>query len=143
MLPVFLDMTGRLAVDIRWVLVFGKVRIFECHPTDFRGVDAVIISKETAALLRGEYGATPAPVNPDLQKRVLNGKAVISSRPADHLEPEMDRLRERLRQIAAEKNLALGPTFAEDVLTYALFPDVGLRFLENRGNPAAFEPRPD
>jgi oxaloacetate decarboxylase (Na+ extruding) subunit alpha len=102
-----------------------------------------IISKETAALLRGEYGATPAPVNPDLQKRVLNGKAVISSRPADHLEPEMDRLRERLRQIAGEKNLALGPTFAEDVLTYALFPDVGLRFLENRGNPAAFEPRPD
>src|SRR2546425_6415224 len=101
-----------------------------------------IISKETAALLRGEYGATPAPVNPELQKRVLNGKAVISSRPADELEPEMNRLTERLRQIAQEKNLPLGERFAEDVLTYALFPDAGLRFLENRGNPAAFEPRP-
>ena len=100
-----------------------------------------IISKETAALLRGEYGATPARVNPELQKRVLNGKAMISGRPADHLEPEMERLRERLRQIAWEKNLSLAETFAEDVLTYALFPDAGLRFLENRGNPAAFEPR--
>ena len=101
-----------------------------------------IISKEAAALLRGEYGATPAPVNPELQKRVLNGKAVISGRPADDLEPEMNRLTERLRKIAQEKNLPLGERFAEDVLTYALFPDAGLRFLENRGNPAAFEPRP-
>src|SRR2546425_883817 len=101
-----------------------------------------IVSKETAALLRGEYGATPAPVNAELQKRVLNAKALITDRPADHLEPEMNRLTERLRQIAQEKNLPLGERFAEDVLTYALFPDAGLRFLENRGNPAAFEPRP-
>jgi oxaloacetate decarboxylase (Na+ extruding) subunit alpha len=101
-----------------------------------------IISKETAALLRGEYGATPAPVNPELQKRVLNGKAPINGRPADRLEPEMKRLGERLRQIAREKNLTLAERFTEDVLTYALFPDAGLRFLENRGNPSAFEPRP-
>src|SRR5438105_9548786 len=76
-----------------------------------------IISKETAALLRGEYGVTPAPVNPELQKRALNGKAMITRRPADHLEPEMERLRARLRQIAQEKNLSLTGTFAEDVLT--------------------------
>ena len=96
-----------------------------------------VISKEAAALLRGEYGATPAPVNADLQKRVLNGKAPLSGRPADHLEPEMERLKERLTQISQEKNLGLGETFAEDVLTYALFPDVGLRFLENRTRAAA------
>jgi oxaloacetate decarboxylase (Na+ extruding) subunit alpha len=101
-----------------------------------------IISKETGALLRGEYGATPAPVNPELQRRVLNGKAPVNGRPADHLEPEMKQLGERLRQIAQEKNLTLSEKFAEDVLTFALFPDAGLRFLENRGNPSAFEPRP-
>src|SRR2546427_12168303 len=99
-----------------------------------------IISKETAALLRGEYGATPAPVNAELQSRVLGGQPGISCRPADRLEPEMERLQERLRQIAQDKNLSLADTFVEDVLTYALFSDAGLRFLENRGNPAAFEP---
>jgi len=84
-----------------------------------------IISKETAALLRGEYGATPAPVNPELQKRVLNWKAAITTRPADHLEAEMKRLEEDLR-------LKLPGASIEDVLTYALFPDAGLKFLESR-----------
>src|SRR5947199_2229251 len=95
-----------------------------------------IISKETAALLRGEYGATPAPVNAELQSRVLGGQPGISCRPADRREPEMGRLQERLRQIAQDKNLSLSDTFVEDVLTFALFADAGLRFLENRGNPA-------
>src|SRR5947208_7846173 len=44
-----------------------------------------IISKEAAALLRGEYGRTPAPVNAELQKRMLNGKTAVTGRPADHL----------------------------------------------------------
>jgi oxaloacetate decarboxylase alpha subunit len=101
-----------------------------------------IISKEAAALLRGEYGATPAPVNAALQKRVLNGKPAMNSRPADFLEPEMERLTGQLRQIAQEKKFKLSETVIEDVLTYAVFPDAGLRFLENRGNPAAFEPVP-
>jgi len=100
-----------------------------------------IISKEAAALLRGEYGRTPAPVNAELQKRVLNGKTAVTGRPADHLEPEMERLKDRLSQIGREKNLHLAQTFAEDVLTYALFPDVGLRFLETRGNAEALEPQ--
>ena len=100
-----------------------------------------IISKEAAALLRGEYGRTPAPVNAELQKRVLNGKTAVTGRPADHLEPEMERLKDRLSQISREKNLHLAQTFAEDVLTYALFPDVGLRFLETRGDAEALEPQ--
>src|SRR2546422_1828254 len=102
-----------------------------------------IISKEAAALLRGEYGATPAPVNTDLQKKVLNGKAAITCRPADLLEPEMQRLQEKLQVLAREKNFNLAENLIEDVLTYALFPDAGLKFLENRGNPAAFEPVPN
>ena len=101
-----------------------------------------IVSKETAALLRGEYGATPAPVNAELQRKVLGGKAAIACRPADLLEPEMERLKVKLEHIAKEKNLNLSDTLIEDVLTYALFPDVGMRFLENRKNPAAFEPVP-
>src|SRR5215510_11797874 len=76
-----------------------------------------IISKEAAALLRGEYGATPAPVNPELQKRVLNGKSAISCRPADYLEPEIERLTGQLRKIAQEKNLSLAEGGIEDVLT--------------------------
>ena len=102
-----------------------------------------IISKEAAALLRGEYGATPAPVNTDLQKKVLNGKAAITCRPADLLEPEIQRLQEKLQVLAREKNFNLAENLIEDVLTYALFPDAGLKFLENRGNPAAFEPVPN
>ena len=93
-----------------------------------------IISKETAALLRGEYGATPAPVNPELQKRALHGKAVISCRPADTLEPELEKLQERLLQIAQEKNIRLAERLIDDVLIFALFADAGLQFLEKRAS---------
>ena len=99
-----------------------------------------VISKETAALLRGEYGATPAPVNAELRENVLKGKQPILCRPADLLDPEMQRLNEKLRVIAQEKGLHLAENHVEDVLTYALFPDAGLKFLENRHNPSAFEP---
>jgi len=103
------------------------------------------ISKETAGVLRGEYGATPAPVNTALQERVLAGDAVITGRPADLLAPEFDRLEAELSTLAKDKGITLRPgeQAVDDVLTYALFPQVGLRFLENRGNPGAFEPAPD
>ncbi len=102
------------------------------------------ISRETAGVLKGEYGATPAPVNAELQLRVLEGKPAITCRPADLLEPEMDKLTDELRILAGEKSIALTPGEGEidDVLTYALFPQIGLKFLENRGDPSAFEPVP-
>ncbi len=100
------------------------------------------ITKETAGVLKGEYGAAPAPFNAALQARVLDGGEAITCRPADLLEPEMDRLTEELRELAAEKGIQLGANEIDDVLTYALFPQIGLKFLENRGNPAAFEPVP-
>ena len=102
------------------------------------------ISKETAGVLKGEYGATPAPVNAELQARVLEGGQPVTGRPADQLQPELDVLTEELRQLASEKNIALttGEGEIDDVLTYALFPQIGLKFLENRGNPDAFEPAP-
>ncbi|CEA06228.1 pyruvate carboxylase subunit B [Pseudomonas saudimassiliensis] len=100
------------------------------------------ITKETAGVLKGEYGAAPAPFNTELQARVLAGAEAITCRPADLLEPELDRLTIELRNLAAEKGIKLAEHDIDDVLTYALFPQIGLKFLENRGNPAAFEPVP-
>jgi oxaloacetate decarboxylase alpha subunit len=100
------------------------------------------ISKETAGVLKGEYGAAPAPVNAELQARVLEGKEAITCRPADLLDPELDKLTAELREVAAEKGIKLAADEIDDVLTYALFPQIGLKFLENRGNPEAFEPAP-
>ena len=101
------------------------------------------ISKETAGILRGEYGATPAPVNAELQARVLEGAEPITCRPADLLEPELERQTEELTKLAIEKKIRLADDLVDDVLTYALFPQMGIRFLQNRGNPDAFEPPPD
>ncbi len=100
------------------------------------------ITKETAGVLKGEYGAAPAPFNAELQARVLDGAEVITCRPADLLQPEMDRLTSELNGIAQEKGIKLAVDSIDDVLTYALFPQIGLKFLENRGNAAAFEPAP-
>lgn len=100
------------------------------------------ITKETAGILKGEYGSAPAPFNRELQARVLDGSEAITCRPADLLEPEMDKLTAELRGVAKEKNIKLAHDEIDDVLTYALFPQIGLKFLENRGNPDAFEPVP-
>ena len=100
------------------------------------------ISKETAGVLRGEYGATAAPVDGDLQARVLAGDDPVTCRPADLLEPEMDRLADELRDLAKAENFKLADAEIDDVLIYALFPQVGINFLKNRGNADAFEPAP-
>jgi len=100
------------------------------------------ITKETAGVLTGKYGKTPAEVNKELQVRVLEGGKPITCRPADLLEDEIDKLTVELCGIANKKGLVLSDRLIEDVLTYALFPQVALKFLENRDNPDAFEPKP-
>ncbi|HOY22854.1 MAG TPA: sodium-extruding oxaloacetate decarboxylase subunit alpha [Cellvibrio sp.] len=103
------------------------------------------ISKETADVLRGEYGATPAPMNVELQAKVLaDGERPITCRPADNIAPELAKLTAALEKEAALRNITLriGEEELDDVLTYALFPQIGLRFLENRNNPTAFEVAP-
>jgi len=102
------------------------------------------ISKETQGVLKGEYGVTPAPVNAELQARVLKGEQPITVRPADLLEPEMASLTTELKDLASAKgvSLATGDNEVDDVLTYALFPHIGFKFLENRGDASAFEPVP-
>ena len=101
------------------------------------------ITRETAGVLKGEYGATPAPVNAELQARVLDGEEPITCRPADLLTPELDLLEQELLALAGEKGIALDAEPIDDVLTYALFNQVGLKFLEHRGDASAFEPAPD
>ncbi len=100
------------------------------------------ISKETAGVLKGEYGATAADVNKELQQRVLEGKEPITCRPADLIEPEMTRLTSELETLAREESIKLSENKIDDVLTYALFHQVGINFLKNRDNPVAFEPAP-
>jgi oxaloacetate decarboxylase alpha subunit len=101
------------------------------------------ITNETAGVLKGAYGSTPAPVNKELQARVLGeGGVPITCRPADELSPEMDKLTGQLEEIAEERKLKLADVVIDDVLIYAMFPQIGLKFLENRGNPEAFEPPP-
>ena len=100
------------------------------------------ISKETAGVLKGEYGATPTAVNAELQARVLEGADPITCRPADLLDPELEVQTSELVALASEQGIRLADDVVDDVLTYALFPQIGLRFLENRGNPDAFEPVP-
>ena len=102
------------------------------------------ISKEVQALLKGEYGSAPAPFNAELQKRVLEGGEPITCRPADNLSPEMDKLAAELKEKASADSIRLaeGEREVDDVLTYALFPQIGLKFLKNRDNKDAFEPAP-
>ena len=100
------------------------------------------ITKETAGVLKGEYGKTPLPVNAELRAQVLEGAEPVTCRPADLLQPELEQQTAELQRIAKEKNIKLADNVVDDVLTYALFPQIGTKFLENRDNPDAFEPAP-
>lgn len=80
-------------------------------------------TKESKALLRGEYGRLPGKVSEEIRRMAIGDEEVITCRPADRLEPELDKLREEVKGIARSE---------EDVLSYALFPQVALKFFEER-----------
>lgn len=100
------------------------------------------IAKETAGILKGEYGKTPAPVDNALQARVLEGAAPVTDRPADHIAPEMAKIEAEVSEQAKSKGVKLADNAVDDALIVALFPQIAWKFLENRNNPAAFEPAP-
>ncbi|MEJ2590881.1 MAG: sodium-extruding oxaloacetate decarboxylase subunit alpha [Candidatus Thiodiazotropha sp.] len=101
------------------------------------------IAKETEGVLKGEYGATPAPVDASLQARVIKpGEKPVTCRPADLLDDEMDKLTAEFHGLVKEHGIQVADAEVDDVLIYALFPQVGLKFLKNRHNPDAFEPAP-
>ena len=82
-----------------------------------------MVTKESKALLRGEYGRLPAEVDPDVRKKCIGDDEVITNRPADNLAPELDKLREEVKPWMEQE---------EDVLSYALFPQVAQKFFEFR-----------
>jgi len=100
------------------------------------------ITKEASGVLKGEYGATPAPVDQALQVKVLDGGEPITCRAADNIAPEMHILEQEFDKIVVEKGINLAKDKIDDLLTYALFPQVGILFLQNRDNPDFFEPVP-
>ena len=100
------------------------------------------LSKETRGVLRVEYGATAAAVNKELQQQVLQGDQPITVRPADLLAAELDDLTAALAQHAKKQQFKLADAVIDDVLIYALFPQIGLKFLQHRGDPNAFEQAP-
>lgn len=82
-----------------------------------------MVTKEFKGLVKGEYGKTPAPIKPEFQKKILGDEKPITCRPADLLKPELDTLREEAKAFAKND---------EDVLSYAMFPQVATKFFETR-----------
>ena len=107
-----------------------------------RGERYASLTHETTNLLKGEYGATPAPLSPELLERLPESETRITCRPADLLPPEVETLSTELERVARQKSFDLAPDRIDDVLTYALFPQVAMKFFENRDNPEEFEAVP-
>lgn len=84
-----------------------------------------MVTKESKGLLRGEYGQVPGKVNEEVRKKAIGNDEVITCRPADLIEPEMEKYREESKNLAKSE---------EDVLSYALFPQVASKFLEKRNS---------
>ena len=84
-----------------------------------------MVTKEFKGLVHGDYGKTPAPIKPEFQNMILKGEQPITCRFADTLEPEMDKLKAEAAKYAIQE---------EDVLTYAMFPQVAPKFFEARRN---------
>ena len=83
------------------------------------------VTKEFKGIVKGEYGKTPEPIDPEFQKMILKGEEPITCRPADLLEPELDKLKQECAEWTEQE---------EDVLTYAMFPKVAPKFFEQRRN---------
>ncbi len=90
------------------------------------------ITNEVKLYLQGRYGKAPGTVNEQVRKMAIGNEEVIACRPADRLKPEMHRLREEIGELAKSE---------EDVLTYAMFPEIGRKFLEERAT-GTLKPEP-
>ncbi len=101
-----------------------------------------VITKETQAILKGEYGKTPADVDKKLQDKVLGDEDPIICRPADLIdENEYKHTKEKYLKSLEENNISVDDT-EENILIYTLFPEIGLKFLENKENKDYFEKSP-
>jgi len=101
-----------------------------------------VITKETEAILKGEYGKTPANVNKELQEKVLGTKDPITCRPADLIDKnEYEQTKEKYLKAIKHSEVSIDET-EENILIFTLFPEIGLRFLENKDNKDYFEKSP-
>jgi oxaloacetate decarboxylase alpha subunit len=82
-----------------------------------------MVPKETKALVKGEYGKTPAPISKEIVKKIIGDEEQITCRPADLIEPELNKIRNEMKEYLEQD---------EDVLSYALFPQVAKKFFEFR-----------
>lgn len=82
-----------------------------------------MVTKEFRAMVHGDYGKTPAPISPEFSKQILGDEQPITYRPADKIEPELDKLKAEAAKWERQP---------EDVLTYAMFPQVAPKFFEKR-----------
>ena len=99
------------------------------------------ITKETRSLLLGEYGKTPIPVNQELQQRVSSDAKVIDCRPADLIDNELDTIKNKLADAIKEHSLDIELN-NDNILIFAMFPEIGLQFLKNIDNSEFFEDEP-
>ena len=90
---------------------------------------------------KGEYGATPAPVNKDLQQQAIGESAVITCRPADLLNEDFQSSAEDFKQAISDKAI-LTEASDENILIYVMFPEIGLNYLQNADNLDYFESEP-
>ena len=99
-----------------------------------------VITKETEAILKGEYGKTPADVDKKLQDKVLGDSKPITCRPADLIDKnEYEQTKKRFTDLIQQKNIEDNE---ENILIYTLFPEIGLKFLENKDDKNTFEKSP-
>ncbi|MBE6826274.1 MAG: oxaloacetate decarboxylase subunit alpha [Ruminococcus sp.] len=84
-----------------------------------------MVTKEFKGIVRGEYGQTPVPIDPEFRKKIIGDEAPIDCRPADLIEPELEKLRKECAEWTEQE---------EDVLSYAQFGQVAVKFFENRRN---------
>ncbi len=84
-----------------------------------------MVTQEFKALVRGEYGRTPVPIDPEFRRRIIGDEQPIECRPADLIAPELEKFKEECRQWREQD---------EDVLTYAQFDKVAVKFFEERAN---------
>ena len=99
------------------------------------------ITKETRGVLAGEYGATPAPVNKELQEKALDGAAAITCRPADLINDSFDDLVEEFKKVIKDNSLDIEAN-EDNTLIYALFPEIGLNYFKHLNDQEFFEQRP-
>ena len=83
------------------------------------------VTKEFKGIVRGDYGTTPVPIDPEFAKKIIGDEKQITCRPADNIKPELDILREKVSEYSEQE---------EDVLSYALFEQVATKFFEYRKN---------